>query len=157
MQDLTLLLVKIIKKGITSITGSGKTLTNNETKDIMKVIKPLENKGILLKGTTRKITSQEGGFLNFLKPLMTAGLLLMKNVLTSLANSVLIPLGLSAAASATDAAIQKKFFGSSKTALIISNKEMKDIKIVKSLEESGLLIKRKKNKKEDFFQCYYEH
>ena len=156
MQDLTLL-VKIIKKGITSITGSGKTLTNNETKDIMKVIKPLENKGILLKGTTRKITSQEGGFLNFLKPLMTAGLLLMKNVLTSLANSVLIPLGLSAAASATDAAIQKKFFGSSKTALIISNKEMKDIKIVKSLEESGLLIKRKKNKKEDFFQCYYEH
>ena len=156
MQDLTLL-VKIIKKGITSITGSGKTLTNNETKDIMKVIKPLENKGILLKGTTRKITSQEGGFLNFLKPLMTAGLLLMKNVLTSLANSVLIPLGLSAAASATDAAIQKKSFGSSKTALIISNKEMKDIKIVKSLEESGLLIKRKKNKKEDFFQCYYEH
>ena len=150
-------MVKIIKKGITSITGSGKTLTNNETKDIMKVIKPLENKGILLKGTTRKITSQEGGFLNFLKPLMTAGLLLMKNVLTSLANSVLIPLGLSAAASATDAAIQKKFFGSSKTALIISNKEMKDIKIVKSLEESGLLIKRKKNKKEDFFQCYYEH
>ena len=31
----------------------------------MKVIKSLENSGIL-KGTTRKITSQEGGLLNFL-------------------------------------------------------------------------------------------
>ena len=38
----------------------------------MKVIKSLENREILLKGTTRKITSQEGGFLNFLRPLMTA-------------------------------------------------------------------------------------
>ena len=32
----------------------------------MKVIKYLENEGILLKGTVRKITSQEEGFLNFL-------------------------------------------------------------------------------------------
>ena len=40
----------------------------------MKAIKSLENRGILLKGTTRKFTSQEGGFLNFLKPLMIAGL-----------------------------------------------------------------------------------
>ena len=40
---------------------------------------------------------------------MTAGLLLMKIVLTSLAKRVLLPLGLTAAASATDAAIQKKF------------------------------------------------
>ena len=36
----------------------------------------------------------------------------MKNVLKTLAKSVLIPLGLSAAASTTDAAIQKKLFGS---------------------------------------------
>ena len=44
--------------------------------------------------------------------------------------------------SATDAAIQKKIFGSSTTALINSNEEMEDIKkIVKSLQESGLLIK----------------
>ena len=48
--------------------------SNNEIKDIMKVIKSLKNGGILLKGTTRKITTQEGGFLNFLRPLMTAGL-----------------------------------------------------------------------------------
>ena len=40
----------------------------------MKVLKSLENRGVLLKGTTSKITSQEGRFLNFLRPLMTAGL-----------------------------------------------------------------------------------
>ena len=53
--------------------GTGITLTNNEIKDIMKVMKSLENRGILLKGTTRKVTSQEGAFLKFLRPLMTAG------------------------------------------------------------------------------------
>ena len=41
------------------VFGIGITLTNNEIKDIMKVIKSLENRGILSKGTTRKITSQE--------------------------------------------------------------------------------------------------
>ena len=44
--------------------------------------------------------------------------------------------------SATDAAIQEKIYVSGITALIISNKEMEDImKIVKSLKESGLLLK----------------
>ena len=38
------------------------TLTNNEIKYIIKVIKSLENRGIFLKQTTRKITSQERGF-----------------------------------------------------------------------------------------------
>ena len=51
-------------------------------------------------------------------------------------------LGLPAAALATDAFIQKKLFGSG-TTLIISDEEMNDtIKIVKSLEDSSLLIKR---------------
>ena len=45
---------RVIKEKI----GSGTTLTNNEIKDIMKVIKSLENRGILSKETTRKITSQ---------------------------------------------------------------------------------------------------
>ena len=58
------------------------------------------------------------------------------------AKNDLIPLGLTAAASATEAAIHKKMFGSGTTSLIISNEEMNDImKIVKSLKESGLLIK----------------
>ena len=45
-------------------------LTNNEIKDNIKVIKSLENRGISLKGTTRQITSWEGGFLNFLDPFL---------------------------------------------------------------------------------------
>ena len=71
----------------------------------MKVIKSLENRGILFKGTTRKIASQGGGFFNFLRPLMTAGLQLMNGLFTPLAKSVLLPLGLSAGMSAADAAI----------------------------------------------------
>ena len=88
------------------LMGSGITLKNNEIKDIAKTIKSLEDRGILLKITTGKITSQEGGLLNFLRTLMTAGLRLIKNVLTPLAKSVLVPLGLTAAASTTDAVIQ---------------------------------------------------
>ena len=56
--------------------------------------------------------------------------------------SVLIPLGKKAAASAKDAAIHKKLFESCNMTLIISNEEMNYImKIIKSLEESSLLIK----------------
>ena len=67
----------------------------------------------------------------------------MKNVITPLGKSVLIPLGLTAAASAVDAGIHKEILGSGNTRLIISNKDMEDrIKIVvKSLEDSGLLFK----------------
>ena len=38
----------------------------------MKVIKSLENRGILSNGATQKINSQEGEFFNFLRPLTTA-------------------------------------------------------------------------------------
>ena len=77
-----------------------------------------------------------------LGPLLKTELSLIGNVPKLLAKNVLIPLGLTAAASATDAAIHKKMFGFGATTLIISNEEMDDItKIVKSPEESGLLIK----------------
>ena len=75
---------------------------------------------------------------------------LIGNVIKPLAKSVSIPLGLTAAASATDAAIHNKMFRSgarplnlaSRTTLIISNEEMQDImKMVKSLGKFGLLIK----------------
>ena len=58
---------------------------------------------------------------------MKVGLTLMKNVLTTLAKSVLIPFRLTAAASATNAAIRKKIHVSGMTTKIISNEEMKDI------------------------------
>ena len=66
-------------------------LTNNEIKVIIKVMNSLESRGILLKGATKKITSQKGGLLNFLGPLMKVGLPLIKNVVTHLAKIVLIP------------------------------------------------------------------
>ena len=87
---------------------------------------------------------QSWGFLGrLLGPLLKTGLPLIKNVIKPLAKSVLIPLGLTAAASAADAGIHKKILGSgNNTTLIISNKDMDDlIKIVKSLEDSGLLLK----------------
>ena len=59
-----------------------------------------------------------------------------------LARNVLIPLGLTAAASAADAGIHKKILRSGNMTTLISNNEIKDIiKIVKSLEGSGLLLK----------------
>ena len=113
--------IKDFKNASDKLLGTGITLTDNEIKDILKVIKSSENRGILLKGTTRKMTSQRGRFLNFLRPLMTTGLPLMKVVLMPLAKSVLLPLRLPAGMSAADAAIQKKIYGAGTTALIILN------------------------------------
>ena len=104
------------------------------------------------------------GFLGtLLGPLLNTGLPLTGNVLKPLAKSILIPLGVTAAASATHAGIHKKMLRSGTTTLIISNEEMNDImKILKSLEESGFSIKgisktiinEAKEQKEDFSQCY---
>ena len=122
--------LNMIGKKIKEKFDSVITLRNNEIKYIMKVIKCSENRGIALKGTTRKITSQEGGFLNFLRRLMTATLPLFKNVLTPLAIKVNVSLRCS---------YSKK---SETIVLVISNGEMGDImRMVKLIEKSGLLIK----------------
>ena len=94
---------------------------------------------------------QLGGFLGrILGPLLKTGLPFMKNVIKPLA-TVLIPLGLTATASATDAGIYKKMLRSGKhpldsplhnTTLISSNDEMEEIiKTIKSPKDSGLLLK----------------
>ena len=64
-------------------------------------------------------------------------------MIKALAKSALIRLGLTVAASAADARIHKNILGSvHNTILIISNDEINDIiKIVKSLQDSGLLLK----------------
>ena len=49
-------------------------LTKNEIKGIIKGIRLLENSGNLLIGTTTRTTCQEEGFLDFLGPLMSAGI-----------------------------------------------------------------------------------
>ena len=94
-----------------------------------------------------KLAGLLGGLLG---SLIKTELLLIKNVIKPLAKSILIPLGLTAAASAADAAIHKNVLGlghhpsysvvHNDAILIISNDEMKDIiKIVKSLEDSSFL------------------
>ena len=114
----------------TLVSKLGKNFANNSSANIR-----------LSKTELHKI-GQSGGILGRrLGPLLKTGLPLIENLLKPLARSLLIPLGLTAAVSATDAAIHKKMFGSGTTTLIISNGEMYDMKIIKSLEESGLLIK----------------
>ena len=81
--------------------------SDNEIKGNGKVIKSLEIREILLKGTTRKTIKQEGRLLNFLRPLITTVLQLMKSGLTLLAKSTLLSFELSAGMSAADVAIQK--------------------------------------------------
>ena len=70
---------------------------------------------------------------------MSVGLPLTKKVLTPLAKRVLVSLELTAAASATDAAIQMKVYGSGTTALIFSKEDVNGIvQFIKSLKKSGL-------------------
>ena len=73
----------------------------------------------------------------------------MKNTNIPLAKSVFIPLRLSAALSATDAAIQKKHHGTWTTTLIISKKLKDAIKM-----ESKQFKMKQKNKKVNFWACY---
>ena len=104
----------------------------------------------LSKAQLHKI-ERSGEFLSSpLGPLLKTGLSLMKNVLKPLVKTVLIPLGIAAAASATDSTIRKKgvqiwcasFLLSFVYDLKISNEKMNDImKLVKSLEEPSLLMK----------------
>ena len=119
-------------------------LTNRQVANIRKAFAKNTSIDIKLSKIQLSKMIQSGGFLGkLLGPLLKTGLPLMKSVIKPLAKSVLIPLGLTAAASAADAGIHKKILrsGHNNTTLIISNNEMGDIlKIVKSLEDSGVLL-----------------
>ena len=66
----------------------------------------------------------------------------LRKVAVPFAKNVLAPLGITAAASAIDAGIQKNIHGSGTTTLIISNEKTNDImKIIQSLEDSNILLK----------------
>ena len=111
-------------------------LTNRQTLSLRKAFNNHTSANI--KFSKAQLTKmQKGGFLKFLMPLLKSGLPLLKSVVKPLGM-----LGLTAAASATDAAISKKILGSGNhTTLIISNNDMQDLlKIVKSLEDSGILL-----------------
>ena len=118
-------------------------INNNLTTDI-KLSKAQMKKLIQSGGFLGKLLSKLAG------PLMKVAMPLTKNVLA--------PLGLTAAMSAIDGGIQKKIHGSG-VELIIEQEDMKDImKIIKALENSGILLKgvnktikmKLKNKELDF-------
>ena len=118
-------------------------LTNREVANLPKAFATNSSADIKLSKTHLSKTLQSEWFLGrLLGPLLKTRLPLMKNVIKPLVKSVLILLGLTAAASAADAGIHKKILGYGTTTLIISSDEMEDImKIVKSVEDSGLLLK----------------
>ena len=113
-------------------------LTNRHVANLCKAFANYLSTNIKLSKTQLSKMAQSGGFLGrVLGPLLKIGLPSMKNVVKPAAKSALIPLGLTAAASALDAGIHKKILGSghdNTATLIISNDEMEDIiKIVNLL------------------------
>ena len=120
-------------------------LTNRQVANIRKAFANHLSTDIKLSKTQLSKMIQSVGFLGrLLGPLLKTGLPLMKSLIKPLTKSILIPLGLKAAASAVDAGIHKKILGSghNNTTLTTSNDEMDDIlKIVESLEDSGTLLK----------------
>ena len=118
-------------------------LTDRQLASIRKSFANHSSADIKLSKTQLSKMIQSGGFHGtLLGPLLKTELPLIKNVIKPLAKSVLILLGLNAAASAADAGINKKILGSGNMTLIKSNNELEDInKIVKSLEDSDLLLK----------------
>ena len=97
-------------------------LTNRQVANFHKAFANHTSTNIkLLKTQLNKM--QKGRLLRFLAPLLKSGLLLLKSVIKPLG-----VLGLTAAQSVTDAAINKKLLGSgSHTTLIISNDDMQDL------------------------------
>ena len=132
-------------------------LTNGQVANLRKVFANYSSTDIKLSNTHLSKMILSGGFLGrLLGPLLKTRLPLIKNVIKPLAKSALIPLGLTTTSSTAEAGIHKNILGSrhnppsssashnlpSSTTLIISNNEIEDIiKIVKSLEDSGLLLK----------------
>ena len=118
-------------------------LTNRQVANLRKAFANYLSTDIKLSKTQISKMIQSGGFLGkILGPLLKTGLPLLKKVIKPLAKSVLIPLGLTQQYQQQMREYIKKSQGQEQQH-IISNDEIKDIiKIVKSLEDSGLLLKR---------------
>ena len=111
-------------------------LTNRQVANLRKAFANHTSSDIKLpKAQLTKM--KKGVFLRFLAPLLRSGLPLLKSVIKPLGM-----LGLTAAASATDATINKKILGSGNhTTLIISNDDLNNLlQVIKSLENSSILL-----------------
>ena len=114
-------------------------LTDRQVANIRKVFSNNLSTDAKFSKTQLLKMMQSGGFLGNLLSKLAGSLM---KVAMPLAKNVLALLGLTAAMSAIDGSIKKKMLGSGTTTLIISNDEMNDIiKIVKSLEDSEVLLK----------------
>ena len=105
-------------------------LTEQQLNKLRKKIENNMSTDVKFKVQINKIIKEGGNcgrlLMNFLPKLIKPAISIRKNILA--------PLALSAAMSATDAAIEKKMYGSGMTILIISNKDLNDlIKIVTAL------------------------
>ena len=109
-------------------------LTNRQVTNLRKAFSNYSSTDIKSSITQISKMIQSGGFLGRLfGPLLKTGLALIRNVIQSLAKSVLIPLGLTTSASAADAGIHKKVLESRTTTLIISDDEMEDVIKIENL------------------------
>ena len=143
--------IEVVLRLSSSMIGDNETnfphkllLTNRQVANLRKAFANYLSTDIKLSKTQLSKMIQSGGFLGtLLGPLLKTGLPLITNVIKPLAKSVFIPLGLTTAASAADAGIHKNIFGSghNNTTTLISNHKMEDNKIIKSLKDSGLLLK----------------
>ena len=109
-------------------------LTNRQVANIRKDF--ANHRSTDIKLSKAQLTKMQKG--GFLAPILKSGLPLLKSLIKPLGM-----LGLTAAASATDSAInKKKILGSGNhTTLIIYNDDMQDfLKLVKALEDSGILL-----------------
>ena len=85
-------------------------LTNRQVSNLRKTFANNSSADIKLSKTQSSKMIQSGGFLGrLLSPLLKTGLPLINHVIKPLAKIVLIPLGLTEAASAADAEIYKKY------------------------------------------------
>ena len=118
-------------------------LTTRQTTKLRNAIENNMSTDIKLsKAEISKIIQSEGFLGKLLGSLLKIRLPLIKNVIKPLAKIALIPLGLTAAASAADAGKQEKILCSGTTTLTISNEGMNDImKILQALEDSNILLK----------------
>ena len=106
-------------------------LTNRQVANLRKAFANHTSTDIKL-SKVQLTKMKKGGFLRFFAPLLKSGLPLLKSVIKPLGM-----LGLTAAAAATDAAINKKIIGSGNpTTLITSNDDLNNLlEVIKSLEK----------------------
>ena len=103
-------------------------LTNTQLLKLCKAFTNNSSANIKLSKTQLHKIVQPGVYAGkHLGPLLKTGLLLIGNVLKLSAKSVLIPLGLTAAALPTDAVIHKKMFGSGRIAKFSDRMRASDV------------------------------